>query len=636
MTRVGRTTLRRLATSFGALAFGVLAARAAGANDELPFYYDRPITATELRGKTLRELEILRATIHAHAGLVFLEWRLRYYFARIATYRPGDYDVTHLSAVDEQNLRTLAAYESSIPRIELKQRWDSLLLEHRYAGGFSLLSRLDFSTDGSVVAVGPSIMGTRWPLSLYRTATGERVSTVSWARGNLYALRLVGNDLVVVSDYRALTGDWRALYPRRSVLIGARAQSDGHRDPPPFWACISPDGTNVVVESAGNVTTFDLNTGRRGSSLPLSPGPLMPSECTFTGARTAFVRGHQFGAGYILDFGSKHLVPLEVPPGNSFISPDGASLARWAETLASLDAKYRAQLTGTPARCHESLAGESCEVELWTLRGTRRRLRILPGSAGTALAAFSPDGTHLLTADWSGRLIHWNTATAARTLWRDRTRYQRFDTFADVLDRLDAPLTSPYLSDDQETPSRDAELDRVTALLFSPDSSHVMVAYLSGNLELRDARSGQPIAAFRGHRAWTDDDLWEITLLARNLGFPLDPVWPSVPEFVDPLKHLKALDGPLPPSVIGSASRARLRILRNAIIARRGGAFESSLLRSLFAGHAPSATYTPDRLTPIDRDNIMRIKRRERALGGSISDAALRAVLRRDAGPEAG
>lgn len=116
-------------------------------------------------------------------------------------------------------------------------------------------------------------------------------------------------------------------------------------------------------------------------------------------------------------------------------------------------------------------------------------------------------------------------------------------------------------------------------------------------------------------------------MLAHALGKPLDPTWPRVPEFVDPLRHLAALDARLPEGVIQGASRARLRVLRNAIVARRGGGFESPLLKSLLGRYAPVAGYTAERLTLIDQESILRIKRRERALGGSIGDAALSKAL---------
>jgi len=563
-----------------------------------------------------RELEIVRATIHARAGLVFLETHLRDYFSRVPAYRPGGYGAAKLSAIDEQNLRTLAAYRAAIPRAELKQRWDRLWDEHRYATDVALHHRIAFSADGGVVAVGPSRVVGRQPLSLFRTSTGERIATIKWAGHVLHAVHVGSDDVVVVSNYDAQIGDWRSAHPRRSLLVGAKPQPDGSRDPEPRWACVSTDGTRVAVEHPSGVATFDLTSGDAGRILPLPPASVIPDECTFTGPRTAFIKHDLFGPGYLLDVASQTLTELAVPAGNSRISPDGAWLARW----------------------DENLSGNSGDIEVWTLRGRPQRSRLFSGSAGSLPMAFSPDGASLIIVDATGRMFSWDIASGTRTLWRERTDYLGWDTIEATQDSLDAPLHWELL-EDQPVPRRHYVPDRANALLFSPDGSVVLIAHTRGYLEVVDSRSGQPIETFRGHLPWTDDELWEMTLLAEKLGLPLEPLPPGLPEFADPLKHLSALDGRLPDRLVASASRARLYILRNAIFARRGARIEGPTLRQLFVGaswYTPSATYRAERLTPIDRDNIGRIEQRERALGGPIGDAGLKAAMKADAGPEAG
>jgi WD40 repeat protein len=594
----------------------VARAEPAAPPDQLPFYYDRQLEATELAGKTLRELEIVRATIHARAGLVFLETHLRNYFAPIPAYRPGGYDGAKLTAVDEHNLRTLAAYRAAIPRAELKQRWDRMWDEHRYATDVTLRHRVAFSADGRVVAVGPSRVVARQPLSLFITSTGERISTINWAGHALHAVHVGSDDVVVVSNYDAQIGGWRSAHPRRSLVLAAKARPDGSRDPEPWWACVSTDGTRVAVERPSGVASFDLTSRDPGRFLPLPPGKFVPDECTFTGPTTAFIKHDLLGAGYMLDVTSQKLTELAVPAGNSRISTDGAWLARWDEDLGR----------------------RSSEVEIWTLRGSPQRSGLLPGSAGSVPMAFSPDGARLIMVGPGARMFSWDIATGAQTLWRERSEYLRWDTADLAQDSLNAPLHWA-LTEDQPTPRRQYLPDGATTLLFSPDGSTVLVAYARGYLELRDSRSGRPIETFRGHQPWTDDELWEMTLLAGRLSLPLEPLPPGLPEFVDPLKHLSALDGRLPDGVVRGASRARLYILRNAIFARRGLRIEGPALRQLFVGaswYRPSATHTANLLTPIDRDNITRIEQRERALGGPIGDAGLRAAMKRDAGPEAG
>lgn len=576
-------------------------------NDRLPLYFERPIQIAELRGKTLRELEILRASIHARAGLVFLELRLRDYFGRTGAYRPGGYDAAKLSAVDQQNLRTIATHRASIDRAELEQRWRRMLDEHRHATDSSLQHRAAFSTDGRVVAVGPSVVGARTPLSLFETSTGKRISTIEWAGRLLHAVFVGSDHVVVVSDYDAEIGGWRSTRPSRSVLLGAKARADGSRDPEPRWACVSTDGTIVAVEQRGGVGIFDLSSKTPANTVPLPPGNVIPDRCAFAGARAAFVKSDLFGAGYMLDVGSRTVTRLAVPDGNSMISPDGSWLARWDERLDG----YRGDL------------------EVWSLRGTPSRAHIFPGSADAVPMAFSPDGGRLIYVDKTGRMFVWDVASGTRSLWRDATPYLSWPAMELVLDSVDAPL-SWELAGDAPTPPRRKALDAPTSVLFSPDGSLVLVAYARGYVELRDARSGQPVATFRGHQPWADDELWEMTLLAEALGLPPARLSPLLPEFVDPLKHLAALDGRLPDGVVRRASRARLSILRNAIIARRGARIESATLRELFVGagwYRPSDTYSPAALTATDRDNLARIERRERALGGPIGDGQLRAAL---------
>lgn len=596
---------RLVCTSTLAVALWAGAAAAAPSHEAPPFYFERPIAAGELRGKTLRELELMQATIEARAGRVFLDWWLRDYLAGASWYAPGAYDPARLSAVDKQNLDILARYRASIPRAELRKRWRELLLAHGDAADGAMQHRLAFSADGQLIAVGSSPLSPpRRPLALFRTTTGERVRTVRWASGQLTALQFAGNDLVLVDDYDARVGATQASAPRLSLMIGAKPEPNGSRDPQPWWACISPDGKTIVAQHESEVGSWSLATRKPLASFPLKLGSLASGECSFTGAQAVFVKAAQFGPAFLLDLSSRSIAPLSLPPGNSVISPDGAWIARWDQTYD----------------------GHTGDVELWRLGQSALRVRVLSGSAGTLHAAFSPDGAALLTADGAGRIVHWAVASGVRTLWRDRTDRRRFDSPSNVSDALNAPW-SGELDEDQPAATREVVPDPATALRFSADGRLALVAYQGGSLQLFDVPSGTRRESFRGHEPWPENELWEATLLARALGMQLGPTWPLVPQFVDPLKHLAALDARLPEAVIQGASRARLRVLRNAIVARRGGSFESPLLKSLLARYAPVPGYTAERLSAIDRENMIRIKRREHALGGPIGDAALSAAL---------
>jgi hypothetical protein len=216
---------------------------------------------------------------------------------------------------------------------------------------------------------------------------------------------------------------------------------------------------------------------------------VLADACAFVDSRRVFVKGDQFGESFLLELGSQAVAPLPAPPGNSMMSPNGEWLARWEQTLD----------------------GKTGDVELWKLGVNPARVRVLPGSAGLLRAAFSPDGAELATADASGRLVHWNTATGLRRVFRDRTERMPLEAPDDASDALEAPVTAAELDEDRSCAARAAQLDPVTALLFSPDGRRVLVAYQGGNLQLWDVRSGKREAGHSGRAdsevlAWAADE----------------------------------------------------------------------------------------------------------------------------------
>ncbi len=118
-----------------------------GASDE-PYYFERAIVRADLKGKTLRELALLEATIHARAGQVFLKWWLRDHFAGRTWYHPGRYDASQLSAVNRANLRTIEVYRAAVLASELRARYQALVERHAYAFQ-SPAGAVAFSPDGS-------------------------------------------------------------------------------------------------------------------------------------------------------------------------------------------------------------------------------------------------------------------------------------------------------------------------------------------------------------------------------------------------------------------------------------------------------------------------------------------------------
>ncbi|HEY6249248.1 MAG TPA: YARHG domain-containing protein, partial [Candidatus Angelobacter sp.] len=103
----------------GALA--TTAARATKPQDQTarPFYYERQITADDLKDRTLRELTLMRNTIYARAGNPFRKKWLNDYFSAQSWYHPlAQMDQSKLTPLDRKNAETIADFDGSISRMD--------------------------------------------------------------------------------------------------------------------------------------------------------------------------------------------------------------------------------------------------------------------------------------------------------------------------------------------------------------------------------------------------------------------------------------------------------------------------------------------------------------------------------------
>ena len=91
------------------------------------YYFDRPITAADLDGKTLRELALTRNVIFARAGQVFRKAWVRDYFSPLDWYRPTGLDQKKLTKLDLANAATVAKYEIALPADVLLKRVTALI-----------------------------------------------------------------------------------------------------------------------------------------------------------------------------------------------------------------------------------------------------------------------------------------------------------------------------------------------------------------------------------------------------------------------------------------------------------------------------------------------------------------------------
>ena len=114
-----------MSASIGLALVGFLVAAAPDAGT-YPFYLERPVTAADLEGRTLRELSLMRNVVFARAGQPFRKKWVNDYFSQFSWYVPEMLDESKLTALDKANAAFIAKYEIAIPTAELMARRDAL------------------------------------------------------------------------------------------------------------------------------------------------------------------------------------------------------------------------------------------------------------------------------------------------------------------------------------------------------------------------------------------------------------------------------------------------------------------------------------------------------------------------------
>ena len=95
--------------------------------EKIPYYFDKELTAEDLKGLTLRELDLVRNTIFARQGNQFRKKWLREYFQAQPWYRPRDpKDQTRAGARDEKNAAFVASFAADIPQDVLRHKIGAL------------------------------------------------------------------------------------------------------------------------------------------------------------------------------------------------------------------------------------------------------------------------------------------------------------------------------------------------------------------------------------------------------------------------------------------------------------------------------------------------------------------------------
>lgn len=97
-----------------------------------PLYYERAMTDDDLRGRSLRELALMRNMPYARMGHRFRRPWLNRYFSAQEWYHPTRFvQASELSALDRQNSDAVGRYDVALERADLERMRDALLQRDR-------------------------------------------------------------------------------------------------------------------------------------------------------------------------------------------------------------------------------------------------------------------------------------------------------------------------------------------------------------------------------------------------------------------------------------------------------------------------------------------------------------------------
>ena len=119
---LGSTTARASSSAATRPSASASVSAAAAPKEERPLYYDRAITEEDLRGRSLRELSLLRNTIYARTGNVFRRPWLAEHFKAQAWYKPGNKpEQVEVPKLDRENAEKIGEYDAKLTKEELEK-----------------------------------------------------------------------------------------------------------------------------------------------------------------------------------------------------------------------------------------------------------------------------------------------------------------------------------------------------------------------------------------------------------------------------------------------------------------------------------------------------------------------------------
>ncbi|MCP4697986.1 MAG: PKD domain-containing protein [Gammaproteobacteria bacterium] len=259
-------------------------------------------------------------------------------------------------------------------------------------------------------------------------------------------------------------------------------------------AAFSPDGTRIVSGSLDNtLKLWDVATGAELLTLRGHTGSVNAAAFSPDGAR--IVSGSSDGMLKLWDaVTGAELLTLHGYSGSIYataFSPDGARIVsgQGCDTWMSLNID-----------CNLKLWDAATGVELLTLSGHADAVHA---------AAFSPDGTRIVSGSRDNTLKLWDAATGAELKTLGYNRYHYPSYLSDMALSLDGTrLVSGYSDGYMELwdtatgmklPAPRGHTTHIETTAFSPDGARIVSGSSDGTLKLWDTVTGAELLAFSGH-----------------------------------------------------------------------------------------------------------------------------------------
>jgi RNA polymerase sigma factor (sigma-70 family) len=369
--------------------------------------------------------------------------------------------------------------------------WDlatgkSLRVHHEFADAKAnnFVRAITFSGDGKTLA-----FSTIDQIILSDPASGAKTGLLQAKMGQVVNLAFTSDDKFLFSggESEGKVRRWE-LATGQSIVF---AKGGG-----PFFGrsmALSPDGKTVALGTSGKtIRLWDADTGEEKTAGPQSHDTAVTCLTVSPDGKTLISAGND---GHIL-WDTARWQPTGKLPGSA------------ASVAFSLDGKRLVSTTHSP------------KVRIWDWAGERKSTTIaVPETSRTPLAAFSADGSKLLTLDWKFerpgwyRLVRWDLASGNQESAADapHVTYRIFFSPDGRTIFADSGEDGIAVRDVASGQTRVLRMDsHIRSFACSPDG-RVLATGSRGpqaSLRLTEVATGQSLFAIGGHRGSIDAIAW--------------------------------------------------------------------------------------------------------------------------------